>query len=49
LLTWLKCIETGYDLTLCCMEGTREALLNQIMAWVANGLDTHNLYWIHGT
>src|SRR5258706_1468931 len=36
LLTRLKRIETGYDLTLCCMEGTRETLLNQIMAWAAN-------------
>jgi len=33
------------------MEGTRGALLNQIMAWVANESesDTNNLYWIHGS
>jgi len=48
LLTRLNRVETGYDLTLCCMEGTRETLLNQIMAWAANGLDTSNIYWIHG-
>src|SRR5882757_5988757 len=48
LLTRLKRIVTGYDLTLCCMEGTRETLLNQIMAWAANESDTSNLYWIHG-
>ena len=48
LLTRLKCVETGYDLTLCCMEGTRETLLNQIMAWAANDVDASNLYWIHG-
>jgi len=48
LLTRLKRVETGYDLTLCCMEGTRETLLNQIMAWVGNGSDTSNIYWIHG-
>src|SRR5258706_1184397 len=30
------------------MEGTRETLLNQIMAWVANETDTSNVYWIHG-
>jgi len=30
------------------MEGTRETLLNQIMAWAANESDTSNLYWIHG-
>ena len=47
LLTRLKRVETGYDLKLCCMEGTRETLLNQIMTWVANGSETGNLYWIH--
>src|SRR5258706_5275044 len=30
------------------MEGTRETLLNQIMAWVSNESDTSNIYWIHG-
>ena len=48
LLTRLKRVETGYDLKLCCMEGTRETFLNQIMAWAANDSDTSNLYWIHG-
>jgi len=48
LLTRLKRVDTGYDLTLCCMEGTRETLLNQIMTWAANGSDTRNIYWIHG-
>jgi Cdc6-like AAA superfamily ATPase len=48
LLTRLKRVETGYDLKLCCMERTRETLLNQIMAWAANESDTSNLYWIHG-
>ena len=48
LLTRLKRVETGYDLKLCCMEGTRETLLNQIMAWAANESDRRNLYWIHG-
>src|SRR5258706_7340181 len=48
LLTRLKRVEAGYDLTLCCMEGTREALLNQTMAWAANELDMSHLYWIHG-
>jgi len=33
LLTRLKRVETGYDLTLCCMEGTRETLLNQIVTF----------------
>ena len=48
LLTRLKPVETGYDLTLCCMEGTRETLLNQIMAWAADESNTNNVYWIHG-
>jgi len=48
LLTRLKRVETGYDLKLCCMEGTRGSLLNQIMAWAANESETGNLYWIHG-
>ena len=48
LLTRLKRVETGYDLTLCCMAGTRETLLNHIMAWAANESDTSKIYWIHG-
>jgi len=30
------------------MEGTRETLLNQIMAWAVNESDPSNIYWIHG-
>jgi hypothetical protein len=48
LLTRLKRVETGYDLTLCCMAGTRETLLNQITTWAADESDTSNIYWIHG-
>ena len=48
LLSRLKRVETGYDLTLCCMEGTRGTLLNQLLAWAANESDTSNIYWIHG-
>jgi len=48
LLTRLKRVETGYDLTLRCMEGTRETLLNQIIDWAANESDTRNIYWTHG-
>ena len=48
LLTRFKRVETGYDRTLCCMQGTRETLLNQIMDWVANESDTRNVYWAHG-
>ena len=48
LLARLKRVETGYDLTLRCMEGTRETLLDQVTAWVANETDTRNIYWIYG-
>src|SRR5258706_11482774 len=48
LLTRVNRVETGYDLTLCCMGGTRETLLNQMMAWAANESDTKNIYWTHG-
>src|SRR5258706_2660019 len=48
LYTRLKRVETGYDLKFCCMGGTRETLLNQMMAWAANETDTRNIYWTHG-
>ena len=48
LLTRFKRVVTGYDQTLCCMEGTRETLLNQIMDWVTNKSDTGNICWAHG-
>ena len=48
LLTRFKRVETGYDLKLCCMKGTRETLLNRIMTWAANESDTSNIYWVHG-
>src|SRR5258706_946936 len=47
LLTRLKRVDTGYGLKVCCMEGTRETLLNEITAWAANESDTSNLYCIH--
>jgi len=51
LLGRFKSVKTGYHQDLCCMEGTRESLLKQIMAWVANGskqTDRRNTYWIYG-
>ena len=51
LLKQLKCVKTGYNRTLCCMEGTRESLLHHIKAWVTNGPRKKNLgntYWIFG-
>ena len=51
LLKRLKCVETSYNRTLCCMEGTRESLLHHIKAWVANESGEKgmgNTYWIYG-
>jgi len=50
----LKPIETNYDLDLCCMDGTRESILNQVIAWVTNGpgqgdVDRGTPYWIYGS
>jgi len=48
----LKRVETGYNRTLCCMEGTRKSLLNQIVAWGSNisgKKDESNTHWIHGS
>ena len=52
LLRPLKRAETGYNWNLCCMEGTRQSLLNQIVAWTANQpgqKDESNIYWIYGS
>jgi hypothetical protein len=51
LFSRLKDVKTGYDQDLCCMEGTRKSLLEQIMDWVTNGwenTDGRNTYWIYG-
>ena len=51
MLSRLKNVKTGYDRDLCCMEGTRKSLLEQIMVWITNGLDQtdgRNTYWIYG-
>jgi len=50
----LKPTSTGYNKTSCCMDGTRESLLNQIMEWVANkpgqeNVLQRNTYWIFGS
>jgi len=49
---WLKerLIPTraGYNRKLCCMEGTRQSILNQVVAWVASGSGPSNTYWIYG-
>ena len=54
LLRRLKPVETGYQPNLCCMEGTRQSLLNQIMDWAANRSGQENVlqsntYWCYGS
>ena len=47
-------VKTGYHRSLCCMDGTRQSLLDQITDWVANksgqenALQT-NAYWLYGS
>jgi len=51
LLRRLKPLETSYHWDLCCMEGTRQYLLNQIIAWVtqeSGQQDKGNTYWVYG-
>jgi len=51
LLSRLKDVKTGYDRDLCCMDGTRKSILEQIIAWASDGLeqtDGGNTYWIYG-
>ena len=47
-------VKTGYHRDLCCMDGTRQSLLNQIMDWVANKSGQENVlqrnaYWFCGS
>jgi len=44
----LEPTRTSYNHTLCCMEGTRQSILDQVTAWVADGLGPSNTYWIYG-
>ena len=50
----LKPVETGYHRDLCCMDGTRQSLLNQITDWVANKSGQENVFqgnavWFYGS
>ena len=45
----LKPTRTDYNRTLCCMEGTRKSILNEITTWVTNGSGSSNIYWIYGS
>jgi len=49
----LKPVETSYHRDLCCMDGTRQSLLNHVMVWVANNPAQENVlhsnvYWFYG-
>jgi len=51
LLSRLKDVKTSYDRNLCCIDGTRKSILEQIVSWVSDGLeqtDGRNTYWIYG-
>ena len=50
----LKPVDTGYHRNLCCMDGTRQSLLNHMMDWVTNNLGDENVqrsntYWLYGS
>src|SRR5258706_13841034 len=50
----LKPVEAGYHRKFCCMDGTRQSLLNQITDWVPNksGQESallRNTYWFYGS
>ena len=52
LLKRLKQVETGYDRELCCMAGTREFLLDKLIAWATDGSVQKNgssICWIYGS
>jgi len=51
LLGQLKPVDTGYDLGGCCLAGTRQSILNQVMAWVTNPQERNemNTYWFYGS
>src|SRR5258706_1630255 len=44
----LKPTTSSYNQKLCCMTGTRESILNEVIAWVADGSGLGNTYWIYG-
>ena len=54
LLRQLKPVETGYHQARRCMEGTRQSILNRIIAWVTNPGEGNNappvnIYWFYGS
>ena len=54
LLERLEPVRAGYDLDLCCMEGTRNTILSHIKAWVADPQERddtprRHTYWLYGS
>jgi len=54
LLERLKPIDAGYELDRCCMEGTRQSVLNQILGWATSPCERgdsprRNTYWVYGS
>ena len=54
LLGRLRSVEAGYSLNSRCMDGTRQSILNRIMAWVASPQETNkgpweHTYWFYGS
>ena len=54
LLSRLNYVETGHDLSLCCMAGTRRSILKQTMKWAVDtqGEDDalrRNAYWFYAS
>src|SRR5258706_6059265 len=50
----LKPVEASYHRKFCCMDGTRQSLLNHIVDWVANksgqeNVQRSNTYWFYGS
>ena len=50
LLGRLKSTETNYHRDFCCMDGTREFFLKQVIGWATTelGQEESNAYWIYG-
>ena len=44
----LKPNRSSYNRTLCCMGGTRESIIDEVVTWVTNGSRSNNIYWIYG-
>ena len=49
LLSRLESVKTNYDQDFCCMDGTREFLLDRVIAWATKEQEEEgNTFWIYG-